>query len=148
WVRSAELTPDAIVSAMRQGEFYASSGVVLKDFGTTDSTLWVSIEPESGVTYTTEFIGTRMRDGKPGEIGVVLASSTGNRAEYRLPEDVLYVRALVTSSRLHPNPFAEGDLEMAWVQPIFGPAAAKRGAEPGADDGPTLRRAGARGARR
>ena len=36
--------------------------------------------------------------------------------------DELYVRARVTSSRKHPNPFAEGDMEMAWVQPVVGPA--------------------------
>ena len=38
--------------------------------------------------------------------------------------DELYVRARVISSRLHPNPFAEGDLETAWVQLVLGPAVA------------------------
>jgi hypothetical protein len=37
--------------------------------------------------------------------------------------DELYVRARVISSRLHPDPFAAGDMETAWVQPVLGPAA-------------------------
>lgn len=124
WVRAETLTPEAIVTAMRAGAFYASSGVRIRDFGSGDGSLWVSIDPEPGVTYTTEFIGTRVRDGAPVEVGAVLATSTALRAAYRLPEDVLYVRARVTSSRPHPDPFAEGDMETAWVQPVLGPAAA------------------------
>jgi len=41
----------------------------------------------------------------------------------------LYVRARVTSSKPHPNPFAEGDHEMAWVQPVLGGAAGAFGLE-------------------
>ena len=110
----------------RRGEFYASTGVKLRDFGASDDTLWISIETEPGLTYTTEFIGSRLEDGEPVEIGEVLATSTASRAEYRLTDDVLYVRARVTSSRPHPNPFAEGDMETAWIQPIIGPAAGER----------------------
>ena len=36
-------------------------------------------------------------------------------------EDELYVRAKITSDRLHPNPFLAGDRECAWVQPVRGP---------------------------
>lgn len=126
WVRAAKLTPAGIVTALRNGAFYASTGVKLRDFGASDDTLWVSIETEPGLAYTTEFIGTRLRDGEPAEIGEVLATSTASRAEYWLSDDVLYVRACVTSSRPHPNPFAEGDMETAWIQPIIGPAAGER----------------------
>ena len=99
------------------------SSLAISSVGASDDTLWVSIETEPGLAYTTEFIGTRLRDGEPAEIGEVLATSTASRAEYRLSDDVLYVRARVTSSRPHPNPFAEGDMETAWIQPIIGPAA-------------------------
>ncbi|MCP3905348.1 MAG: hypothetical protein GY715_17105 [Planctomycetes bacterium] len=123
WVRCEDLTPAGIITAMRSGAFYASTGVKLRDFGASDDAMWLSIETEPGVAYTTEFIGTRMRDGRPVEVGEVLATTTASRPEYRLPDDVLYVRARVTSSRSHPNPFAEGDMETAWGQPITGPAA-------------------------
>jgi len=85
--------------------------------------LWLEIVPEAGVTYTTEFIGTRSVQGSPAISGQLLATSQDIRPSYRITGDELYVRARVTSSRLHPNPFAAGDRETAWVQPVLGPAA-------------------------
>ena len=52
-------------------------------------------------------------------VGEVLFSTTSNPAVYTFAEDELYVRAKVTSSRLHPNPFADGDHETAWIQPVI-----------------------------
>ncbi|MBT8484451.1 MAG: histidinol-phosphatase [Phycisphaerae bacterium] len=126
WVQAASLAPDAIIDAMRAGRFYASSGVTLESVRTDDRTLQVAVAAEPGVTYTTEFIGTRLRDDAPVEVGAVLLRSTGARVAYRMDDDVLYVRARVVASRLHPNPFAEGDRETAWVQPVLGPAAGDR----------------------
>ena len=123
WVRSDRLAPDAIIGAMRAGDFYSSTGVRLADFGADDAGLWLQIVPQPGVTYTTEFIGTRYVDGAPAISGQLLATSHDLRPSYRMTGDELYVRARVISSRLHPNPFAEGDLETAWVQPVLGPAA-------------------------
>ncbi len=120
WVKADTLTPNAIVSALRAGDFYASTGVTLKDFGSSDRTLWLEIQPQEGVTYTTEFIGTRWRNGAVSAVGEVLATSSELRPRYEMTGDELYVRARVTSSRTHPNPFAEGDMEMAWVQPVVG----------------------------
>ena len=57
--------------------------------------------------------------------GQLLATSQDLRPSYRMTGDELYVRARVISSRLHPNPFAEGDLETAWVQPVLGPASSR-----------------------
>ncbi|MEE9129105.1 MAG: hypothetical protein V3T84_03740 [Phycisphaerales bacterium] len=122
WVKADKLTPNTIVAALRAGDFYASTGVTLKDYGSNDRTLWLEIKPQEGVTYTTEFIGTRWRDGAVSAVGEVLATSTGLRPRYEMTGDELYVRARVTSSRTHPNPFAEGDMEMAWVQPVLGQA--------------------------
>ena len=44
--------------------------------------------------------------------------TTDNPAIYPFHGDELYVRALVISSNLHPNPYAEGEFERAWVQPV------------------------------
>ncbi len=128
-VRAAELTPESIVRALKAGEFYASSGVTLSDVRSNDRELIVSIEEEEGLTYTTQFVGTRL-DRPAGEetddtmilqlneVGGILFETTRNPAAYRFEGDELYVRARVISSRLHPNPYAEGDHEMAWVQPV------------------------------
>lgn len=117
-VRAGELEAGAIITALRAGEFYASSGVELVDFRVEAGRFEVEIRGEAGVTYTTEFIGTRRVGDGLGEVGEVLDSVEGLKAVHRFKGDEVYVRAKVTSSRLHPNPYAEGDHEAAWVQPV------------------------------
>jgi hypothetical protein len=51
-------------------------------------------------------------------VGVVLAEVKGNLAIYTLKGDEIYVRAKVISSKLQENPYAAGDFETAWVQPL------------------------------
>ena len=60
WImgRSERLEPDAIIDAMKRGDFYASSGVTLEEVA-FEIHLTVGIE-EEGVQYFTEFIGTRI----------------------------------------------------------------------------------------
>jgi hypothetical protein len=123
WVRCRRLGAAAIIDAMRAGDFYASTGVRLADFGADEGRLWLQIVPQPGVTYRTEFIGTRLVDGSPAISGQLLATSHDLAPSYRMTGDELYVRARVISSRLHPDPFADGDMETAWVQPVLGPAA-------------------------
>ena len=52
------------------------------------------------------------------EVGKVVARSTDLRPSYKLTGNELYVRAKVTSSKPHPNPYAAGDMEVAWTQPV------------------------------
>lgn len=138
-VRAERLETPLLVAAMRRGDFYASTGVVLTDVGRTARALSIAIEGQAGVTYTTQFIGTRRgfdtrsepvvddtRTPLPrasrlygDDIGVVLQEDTGLAPRYVFRGDELYVRARVVSSRLQPNPFAEGDREMAWTQPVL-----------------------------
>ena len=40
------------------------------------------------------------------------------KASYKLTVKELYVRAKVTSSKPHPNPYQKGDTEVAWTQPF------------------------------
>jgi predicted metal-dependent phosphoesterase TrpH len=136
-VRAPELTADAIIKAMEAGDFYASSGVRLMDVRFRTNTLSIEIEPAEGVTYTTQFIGTRKnfdRTSSPGvslvgkrvtrqysaDIGEVFAVRRGTTAEYTLTGNELYVRAKVISSKLKDNPHAPGEKETAWTQPIPG----------------------------
>jgi hypothetical protein len=124
-VRAERLEADALITALKAGDFYASSGVFLEEVRSNDKGLEVTIQTEPGLTYTTEFIGTRRTDGGPGPVGEVLATTQEVPAAYAMRGDELYVRAKVVSSRLHPNPYATGDRECAWVQPIAGPQAGK-----------------------
>jgi len=116
-VRSDKLDGDSIVRAMRAGEFYASSGVTLNEIQADDDAYSLSIRAQEGVTFVTRFVGTRIIDGSLGPVGETLAEQAGLEPVYKPKGDELYVRAVVTSSSLHPNPYAEGDHEMAWGQP-------------------------------
>ena len=52
------------------------------------------------------------------DIGQVLATVEGTTAEYRLTGRDLYVRAVVTSSKEHPDPSFKGQKPQAWIQPV------------------------------
>ena len=136
-VRAPALTATNIVAAMEAGDFYASSGVRLKDVRRGQGRYQIDIEPEDGVTYTTQFFGTRKgfdrttepvldKQGEPlavtrrysKDIGAVLAEVKGTTASYALQGDEIYVRARITSSKLKANPYVKGEFERAWTQPL------------------------------
>lgn len=136
-VRAGQLRADAIIAAMEAGDFYASTGVRLKDVRRGPRELSLEVEAEPGVTYKTEFIGTLEGfdpTSTPGsrptnsiyavtrryseQIGTVLAVAEGLRASYQLQGDELYVRAKVTSSKPKPNAFGTNETEVAWTQPL------------------------------
>ncbi|HSJ02471.1 MAG TPA: hypothetical protein VK956_08465 [Verrucomicrobium sp.] len=136
-VRSTELKPEALIAAMRAGDFYASSGVTLEEVSFKDGSLSVRIQGQPGVTYTTRFVGTPVKfdtttkkvaappdDFRPErivystDVGKTFATVEGISAEYKLTGDELYVRAVITSSKPHPNPSFKDQVEMAWVQPV------------------------------
>ena len=134
-VRATELKPEALIAAMEKGDFYASSGVRLKEISRSAKKLCLQIEAEPGVTYRTQFVGTRkgydpssepvMVEGQPiratrrysKDIGATLAEVEGTSPCYTLKGDEVYVRAKVMSSKRKENPTVEGDFECAWVQP-------------------------------
>ena len=120
-VRSTHLTPEKIIQALQAGDFYASSGVVLRDvqFDGEQRSLRVEIEPEQGVSYTTRFIGSFAGDdGEPPRIGEELAAVEGPVATYRLSGSELYVRAVVSSSEAPADPVWKGQVQQAWTQPV------------------------------
>ncbi len=113
-VRSKALTPEALIAAMEAGDFYASTGVSLEDVRFANGQLDIRIQPETGVTYTIEFIGA----GKGKKKSEVLKTVAGTTATFKVTGSHQFVRARITSSKLKPNPFQEGDHEMAWTQPV------------------------------
>ena len=136
-VKAKELSADALVAAMEQGDFYSSSGVTFKTLQVGAGRIALEIKAEAGVEYVIDFIGTRKgydrktvavkaADGSEprvthrysAEVGVVLASAKGTKAEYILKGDELYVRARVTSSKPMQSSPVGGEVEKAWTQPL------------------------------
>lgn len=129
-VRSDRHEPDAIVRSMLRGDFYASTGVTLEDVMIDPRSLSIDIRAEPGVTYTTEFIGAlRSEDGETPTTRIFKTSSE-DPAVYEFTGSELFVRARVTSSRLHPRPYRAGDLETAWTQPVRHPISDQDAASP------------------
>lgn len=140
-VRSGELTPDALLDALDRGDFYATTGITLRDIRQDGNTVHVEIDPEEGVGYVTEFVGTRRgfdpestptldEDGQAipnttrtysDTIGEVLHRSTEPVSSYTLTEDDLYVRVRITSTADHLDPVTGaplGGTQRAWGQPM------------------------------
>jgi predicted metal-dependent phosphoesterase TrpH len=134
-VQAPYLSAEAVVRALKEGRFYASTGVTLADVRRTGRELALAIQPEKGVTYRTQFIATLRDaplDAEPRvdaskqpvtgayspEIGKVVSEVEGTEAKYTLTGKELYVRAKVISSKPHPNPYQKGDVEVAWTQPV------------------------------
>jgi len=114
--RITDIQPEGkgAIAAMEAGDFYASTGVTLEDVRFANGQLDIRIQPETGVTYTIEFIGA----GKGKKKSEVLKTVAGTTATFKVTGSHQFVRARITSSKLKPNPFQEGDHEMAWTQPV------------------------------
>lgn len=120
-VRSRYLTPEHLIQSMKRGDFYASSGVTLKDvqFDNDAAKLSLEIEPSGDATFTTQFLGTkRIKDGAEVVPGEVFATVKGLNPEYTMTGDEMYVRAIVTSSQPHNDPSYENQYQQAWTQPV------------------------------
>lgn len=140
-VRSTSLRADALVTAMMQGDFYASTGVALRDY-TYDRArgiISISIVPELGAQYRTAFISIKSsakasptaplddRWDTPG-VGLVVGQAEGTQVQYQLANDDVLVRAEITASVPVDNPIQQnyaGDAyqpKQAFTQPV-GPGA-------------------------
>ncbi len=140
-VRARHLTAESIVRAMEAGDFYASSGVTLSEVQRGPDRLAIAIQAEPGVTYTTQFLGTRRGFDRTSEllpqpaseaqprrslphrryskdVGAVLAEVKGTSASYVLKGDEIYVRAKIVSSKPKENGSVAGEFETAWTQPL------------------------------
>ncbi|HXG46513.1 MAG TPA: hypothetical protein VNO52_02730 [Methylomirabilota bacterium] len=136
-VRAPRLTPESIIQALEAGDFYASTGVRLKDLRRDTNEIVLVIDAEPGVRYVTQFLGTlegfdptsQPGSRPPGtvhpvtrrysaDIGRVLAQVEGPVASYKLVGDEIYVRATVLSSKRKANGVMPNEHETAWVQPV------------------------------
>jgi hypothetical protein len=99
-VRANALTQEAVVAAIRGGDFYASTGVEIDDYSRTQDTITVAIHEQNLAKFRTDFVG---RGGK------TLHTSTANPAKYRIRGNEGYVRIRVTDS----------NGGRAWLQPMW-----------------------------
>jgi hypothetical protein len=138
-VRAKDLSAASLIAAMKKGEFYASTGVRLKDVRRNPGAYTVEIDPEPGVTYTIQFIGTlpgydrSKEDAKDDkgkllpptqryseDIGKVLKEVKDTKATYTPGGKELYVRAKIVSSHTRPqaDPTKSIAPDTAWTQPM------------------------------
>ena len=128
-VRAAELAPKAITDAIDRGEFYASSGVMLKDVRVDEKEYRVAVDTAATEVEAAkpELVPHRLpatSDARPGyridfigPAGKVLWSVNGAEATFDREPGLAYVRAKITFTRQTADGFAEC---YAWTQPAFG----------------------------
>ena len=102
-IRADSLTEETVLSALKQGEFYASTGIELTHVTTTPAAVSFEIRERHGESYLTKFVGMH---------GRVLSEQQGLCPRYEISGDDGYVRATVVSS----------SGSKAWVQPVFLPS--------------------------
>ena len=141
-VRSEKLDANTLFRAMKKGDFYGSTGIVLKDvrFDSEARTLTVEVDPAENVKYAIRFVGTKKgfdtnrepfeipaEDKLPArkgftysdQVGETFLSVEGTSATYKMAPDDLYVRAIVTSDRAPQYKEAnKPEKETAWTQPV------------------------------
>lgn len=113
-VKADSLKPGALISALEDGDFYASTGVELEDLSYTNNTLKVGAVPKPGVDYILEFIGCETGEKETR----VLKTVNGNEGEFQVGDDILFVRCKITSSEAQPNPVENMTNQLAWTQPV------------------------------
>ena len=113
-VRSESLTAESLIMSLEVGDFYATTGVILNEYGVSEDEITIFILEEKGVQYSIEFIGAMRSSGE----AKVLQKTVGIRASFKVDADHIFVRSRITSTKPKENPFQEGDVEMAWTQPV------------------------------
>ena len=114
-VLADSLNPKSIIHAMEAGDFYASTGVELKDLTFKKNNLSVEVKKEENTSYKISFIGCKKGETEPKEF----TSIDSNKASFQLTDNLLYVRCKITSSKLHENPIEDLLYENAWTQPFI-----------------------------
>lgn len=99
-VRARGLTREAILGAIRRGDFYASTGIALRSYSADAREIRLDIEPSNDRRFLVEFVG---RGGR------VLATKTGTSARYSIAGNEGYVRVRVSDSTGR----------RAWTQPVI-----------------------------
>lgn len=114
-VQSDSLNASNLIDAMEKGEFYASTGVILKEVKFYNNTLKIEVEPTSETKYEIQFIGVDIKKKQ----SKIVHKVNGNKAEFKLTDNYLFIRAKIISNRTNKNFFDEKEFEKAWTQPVM-----------------------------
>ena len=98
-VRAPRLDARELLAALERGDFYASTGVVLKDVSSTPASVSVTVQATTFSKYRIQFIGKG---------GRLLREVAGPSASYEFAGGEGYVRAKII----------ESNGQLAWTQPI------------------------------
>ena len=99
-VRASKRTAHAILVAIEQGDFYASTGVEIEDYGVDANAIKVKVKEKNFARYVVQFVGAK---------GRVLQETAGPAATYARKGNEPYVRARIIDS----------NGRMAWCQPVL-----------------------------
>ena len=99
-VRAKELSVNAILKSLEQGDFYASTGIKLLDYAADNKGIKINILEEEDFKYRVLFIG---------KSGKILKEDFSNPAIYYFQGNEKYVRTKILDSNGN----------MAWTQPVF-----------------------------
>jgi hypothetical protein len=124
-VQADSLTPDAISEAMYRGDFYATSGVMLRKASVDRRRISVVVDEDSterelsssfvvGHVTAEGTVGTSIQFIGPE--GRVLEAVEGAKASYLVSNEHGYVRAKVIYTRKSKNGYENF---YAWMQPVF-----------------------------
>lgn len=114
-VNAEELTPAALIAAMEEGDFYASTGIHLKKVFANNEKISVEIAPQLGVNYEIVFMGYR----EGSDEVVALKRVVGTSASYAIQNNDIFVRANVNSDALKESPPLTKETKKAWTQPFL-----------------------------
>ena len=140
-VNARELSPAAIVGAIDQGRFYATTGVILKGLSYDRQHYKVAVDwPATEASLASTFVAEAARDAPEnsargltidfiGPSGKVLQTTHDDHAEIDIAPNDGYVRARITlvavlKTRLDDEPTAH--VFTAWAQPAFATSAPPR----------------------
>lgn len=112
-VLADSLNPESLITAMEQGQFYASTGVELTSTNVANNTIHVEVADSSN-SYQIQFIGCLKNESQTR----ILKQVEGYQSSYELDANHLFVRAKVISSRAPDNPIENMNHELAWTQPV------------------------------
>jgi hypothetical protein len=95
-VESPSLTKEDIVENIRKGNFYASTGIILKDYQVTENSIKIVSENGSLITFI-------------GRNGLVMNTVNSPIASYQIKGNESYIRVKITNDAG----------KMAWTQPVL-----------------------------
>ena len=113
YVQADTLSARSLITAMEQGQFYASNGVKLEIVEVIDNMLNIEVMQDGG-DYQIQFIGCDKTDAETR----VLKEVTGNTASFELSTELLFVRAKIISDKEPLNPIENMAHQTAWTQPV------------------------------